>query len=113
MPLPRRAYQGRKRAKASNILPIMDAQGYIVASTGIIAGHHHDAFNLKAHLQAAFKSMKRLGLVIAGAFFNADVAFNTQPIKRTKSASRPHPQHRREQAQPPSTQTRAQTSVQG
>ena len=76
------AYQGRKRAKTSNILPIRDANGYIIASTGIVAGNHHDAFNLKAHLQTAFKSMKRLGLTIAGAFFNADAAFDTYEARQ-------------------------------
>ena len=49
------AYQGRKKAKTSNILPIMEGNGYIVASTGIVAGNHHDACDLKAHLQGAFK----------------------------------------------------------
>jgi hypothetical protein len=34
------AYQGRKRAKTTNILPITDAQGYVVASTLPIAGNH-------------------------------------------------------------------------
>lgn len=58
------AYQHRKRAKTSNILPITDAQGYVVASTGIVAGNHHDAFDLKPHLQAAFKLMNEaLGLI--------------------------------------------------
>jgi hypothetical protein len=71
------AYQGRKRAKTSNILPITDANGYIIASTGIVAGNHHDAFNLKVHLQQAFRFIKALGLVIAGAYFNADSAFDT------------------------------------
>jgi len=32
------SYQTRKRAKTSNILPITDANGYVVASTGIVAG---------------------------------------------------------------------------
>lgn len=77
------AYQGRKKAKTSNILPITDGRGNIVASTGIIAGHHHDAYNLKLHLQAAFKGMKRLGLAIAGAYFNADAAFDTQAARKT------------------------------
>jgi transposase len=76
------AYQGRKRAKTSNILPIMDANGYILASTGIVAGNHNDAFNLKPHLQAAFKSLKRLGLNITGAFFNADSAFDTREARK-------------------------------
>ncbi|MCL4863926.1 MAG: hypothetical protein KJZ93_31250, partial [Caldilineaceae bacterium] len=76
------AYQGRKRAKTSNILPIMDANGYLLASTGMVAGNHNDAFNLKRHLQAAFKSMKRLGLNIEGAFFNADSAFDTRDARK-------------------------------
>jgi transposase len=76
------AYQHRKRAKTSNILPITDTQGYMVASTGIVAGNHHDAFDLKPHLQAAFKSMKRLGLTIDGAYFNADSAFDTLEARK-------------------------------
>ena len=76
------AYQPRKRAKTSNILPITEAKGYIVASTGIVAGNHHDAFCLKAHLQAAFKAMKRLGLSMAGVYFNADSAFDTRAARK-------------------------------
>ena len=75
-------YQYRKRAKTSNILPISDAQGFILASTGIVAGNHHDAFNLKSHLQTAFKSIKRLGIKIAGAYFNADAAFDTKAARK-------------------------------
>jgi transposase len=76
------AYQHRKRAKTSNILPISEANGYIVASTGIIAGNHHDAFNLKPHLQAAFKWIKRQEITIAGAYFNADSAFDTKEARK-------------------------------
>jgi transposase len=77
------AYQGRKQAKTSNILPLADAKGYVVASTGIMAGNHHDAFELKPHLQDAFKHLKRLGLKIGGAFFNADSAFDTKEARKT------------------------------
>jgi transposase len=76
------AYQGRKKAKTSNILPITDHNGYIVATTEIIAGNHNDAYELKLHLQAAFKAIKRLGLSIAGAFFNADSAFDTRDARK-------------------------------
>jgi hypothetical protein len=75
-------YQHRKRAKTSNILPISDANGFILASTGIVAGNRHDAFNLKANLQAAFKHIKKLGIQIAGAFFNADSAFDTRDARK-------------------------------
>ncbi len=76
-------YQGRKKAKTSNILPFTDANGAIIATTGIIAGHHNDAFQLKPHLQRAFHSLKRLGLAIRGAYFNADAAFDTQEARKT------------------------------
>ena len=75
-------YQGRKRAKTSNVLPITDANGYVIASTGIVAGNHHDSFNLKAHLQSAFKFIKCLGLSIAGSYFNADSAFDSLDARR-------------------------------
>lgn len=77
------AYQRRKRAKTTNILPITDGNGYLIASTRLVAGNRNDAFNLKAHLQQAFKSMKRLGLVIKGAYFNADKAFDTKAARKT------------------------------
>ncbi len=76
------AYQTRKRAKTSNILPVTDHNGNIVATTDIVAGNHNDAFDLKPHLQSAFKAMKRLGLSIAGAFFNADSGFDTQAARK-------------------------------
>lgn len=77
------AYQGRKKAKTTNILPITDGHGYVLASTGIVAGNHTDTFNLKLHLQQEFKDLKCLGLPIAGAFFNADKAFDTRDARKT------------------------------
>jgi transposase len=76
------AYQHRKRAKTSNILSITERNGYVIATTGIIAGNHHDAFELPLYLAQAFKGMKRLGLKISGAFFNADSAFDTKATRR-------------------------------
>lgn len=77
------AYQGRKKGKTCNILPIMDKHGHVVASTGLIAGQHNDAFNLKAHLQTAFRDMKQLGLCLKSAYFNADMAFDTREARKT------------------------------
>lgn len=77
------AYQGRKKAKTSNVSPITDANGFILATTGIIAGNHNDAFELKDNLRGAFKFIKRLGIVIAGSYFNADVAFDTKAARWT------------------------------
>lgn len=76
-------YQGRKKAKTCNILPISDGNGFIIASTGIVAGNHNDAFNLKDNLQAVFKQIKPLGLSLTGAYFNADSAFDTKDARKT------------------------------
>ncbi len=76
------AYQGRKKAKTTNILPMTDATGFIVASTGLLAGNHNDAYHLKPHLQTAFKSLKHLGLEISGTYFNADKAFDTKAARK-------------------------------
>jgi len=76
------AYQGRQKAKTSNILPIFDKDGYVLASTGIVAGNHNDAFHLKPHLQSAFKWIKIQGLSIQGSYFNADSAFDTQEARK-------------------------------
>jgi len=77
------AYQGRKKAKPSKVLPLTAANGFILASTGSIAGHHHDAFDLKDNLRAACKFINGLGISIAGRYFNADAAFDTQAARWT------------------------------
>ena len=77
------AYQGRKKAKTSNTLPITDGNGYIVSTTEIVAGNHNDAYNLTLNLQMVFNQMKRHGLKINGAFFNVDTAFNTKAARKT------------------------------
>ncbi len=77
------AYQGRKKARTTNVLPVTDGNGFIVASTGLLAGNHNDAYNLKPHLQEIFKSMKRLSLDFQGAFLNADKAFDTKDARKT------------------------------
>jgi hypothetical protein len=76
------AYQGRKKAKTSNILPIFDKHGYVLASTGIVAGNHNDAFNLKLHLESALKWIKKQNLSIQGSYFNADSAFDTKEARK-------------------------------
>jgi transposase len=77
------AYQGRKKAKTTNVLPVTDGHGFIIASTGLWAGNHNDAYNLKLPLQEIFKSMKRLSLDFQAAFFIADMAFDTQETRKT------------------------------
>jgi len=76
------AYQGRKKAKTSNILPLTDAKGYFIGLTQLLAGNHNDAFELKDALQKSFKAIKHLGLDIKAAYFNADSAFDTKAARK-------------------------------
>lgn len=77
------AYQRRKRSKTSNLIPLTDANGAIIASTDVIAGNHNDAWQLKKHLQQMFKDVKQLGLSIKGANLNGDPAFDTKDARKT------------------------------
>jgi transposase len=76
------AYQGRKKAKTSNILPITDRNGYILATTEIVAGNHNDAYELKTHLQDALKAIKRAGISLVGTYLNADKGFDTREARK-------------------------------
>lgn len=75
-------YQGRKKAKTSNILPAVDQNGYILASTKIIPGNHHDSFELEDNLKQVFKDMKIHDLLIKGAYLNADSSFDTKETRK-------------------------------
>lgn len=77
------AYQGRKKAKTSNILAVTDANGFVLATTAIVAGNHNDAFQLKDTLRAAFKFIKRHGICLVGSYFNADASFDTKAARWT------------------------------
>lgn len=74
------AYRGRKKAKTSTILPITNAQGFIITSTGLIAGDHNDAYYLKPHLQTAFKSLKLLRSVFSGSYYTMPLRLLTRKL---------------------------------
>ena len=50
----------------------------LIGTTQIIAGNHHDGFELKGRLQQIFKDLKGLSLDIKGAYFKADSAFDSK-----------------------------------
>jgi transposase len=76
------AYQGRKKAKTSNILPLIDKKDFIIASTTIIAGNHNDAFELKQTCLSSSRISKQQQITIKGAYLNADSAFDTKAARK-------------------------------
>lgn len=87
------AYQGRKKAKTSNILPVTDANGLIIATTGVIAGNHNDSYELEQKLKQVFDDLKRCGLNYQGAIFNMDSGFDTRAARKLLWNSRRQTQH--------------------
>jgi len=63
-------------------LPVTDANGHIIATTGIVAGQHNDSYALKQKLKNLFSDMQRCGLDYHGAVFNADSAFDTREARK-------------------------------
>jgi transposase len=75
-------YQGRKKAKTCNLLPLTEACGFIIGLCHLLPGNHNDSYNLKPALAQSFKTMKRSGLPIQGALFNADAGFDTHSARK-------------------------------
>jgi len=61
---------------------VTDKNGYIIATTGIIAGQHNDSYELVQQLKHAFKDMRRNGLDCKGALFNGDSSFDTRAARK-------------------------------
>jgi hypothetical protein len=76
------AYQGRKKAKTSNIIPVTDANGFILATSEVIAGNHNDSYELTNRLKDRFGQLDQLDLVSTDAYFNADSAFDTKEARK-------------------------------
>jgi transposase len=76
------AYQGRKKAKTSNILPLIDGDGHIIGTTEIAAGNRNDAHEAEQKIKQLIKDMKRLELPYKGAFFNADSSFDSRGVRK-------------------------------
>lgn len=76
------AYEGRKKGKTSNVLPITDAHGFVLATTTIVAGNHNDAYQLPQTLPTAFQFIKARGITLTGSYFNAESAFDTKAARQ-------------------------------
>lgn len=75
------AYQGRKKAKTSNLLIITDSNGCPIVCSDIISGNHNDAFELEKMASKMFAKMEQAGFSIKGLFLNADAGFDVQKFK--------------------------------
>lgn len=74
-------YQGRKKAKTSNLLFITDSRGLPLTCSETIAGNHNDSFELSTYLNQMAKQLTQSNLSLDGIFLNADAGFDCTAIK--------------------------------
>lgn len=76
------AYQGRKKAKTSNMLILTDNQGIPLTCSDPIDGNHNDAFNLVPTAQKMIAGLEASEISTDGLFLNADSGFDTEEFRR-------------------------------
>lgn len=74
-------YQGRKKAKTSNMLILTDNQGVPLACSDPIAGNHNDAFELVPTIGKMLNTIQLAGIATDGLFLNADAGFDTREFR--------------------------------
>lgn len=75
-------YQGRKKAKTSNLLCITDKNGLIVAWGKPLGGNHHDLFQIEQQLTTMLAQLKAASISTEGLFLNADAGFDAENFRQ-------------------------------
>ena len=75
-------YQGRKKAKTSNMLILTDSNGTPLSCSDPIEGNHNDAFELVPAARKMFGSIQTSKIRIDGLFLNADAGFDTCEFRK-------------------------------
>lgn len=77
-------YQGRKKAKTSNIIPVTEKNGFILSTTKILPGNNNDLHEFSNNFKTILKDLKKLNLKekFQGSHFNADAGFDTRSVRK-------------------------------
>lgn len=75
-------YQGRKAARTTNALFLVDNQGQPLAVATPQAGQHHDSFQLETVFAELCQVLEDAGLDLQGLFLNADKAFDVSSLRQ-------------------------------
>jgi len=76
------SYQGRKKAKTTNLLFLTDKSGIIIGFSNPISGKHNDLYEIEQKLEEAFTWLKKSQIPIAGLFLNADAGFDAARVRK-------------------------------
>jgi transposase len=75
-------YQGRKKAKTTNVLFFTDKQGLPLAMSEPQAGHHNDLYQICTLLEQMCQLLEEAGLSLKGVFLNADAGFDSEEVRK-------------------------------
>jgi len=75
------AYQGRKKAKTTNMLFLTDKQGFPLACSSPVSGNHNDLFDIKKTVSEILNTLTAAGIPIEGLFMNADAGFDSKELR--------------------------------
>ena len=74
-------YQGRKKAKTTNMLFLTDRQGLPLACSDPMSGEHHDVFEIEENVSKMIAAVKQAGIATEGLFLNGDAGFDAQKMR--------------------------------
>ena len=74
-------YQGRKKAKTSNMIFICDNNGLPLSCSEVTSGNHHDVFEIEQQLHMLLKDIKKSEIRTDYLFLNADAGFDAWEVR--------------------------------
>jgi transposase len=74
-------YQGRKKAKTTNMLFLTDKQGIPLACGNPVSGNHNDLFEIEKSVFKIIHTLRDSEVEYKGLFMNADAGFDSQNLR--------------------------------
>jgi transposase len=74
-------YQGRKKAKTTNMLFLTDKQGLPLACSEPVAGNHNDLFEVEKSVSKMVTTLNDARISCDGIFMNADAGFDSRNLR--------------------------------
>lgn len=76
------AYQGRKKAKTTNMLFLTDSRGIPLVCGEAVGGNHNDAYGLEKTVDGMLSELRSAQINTKGLFLNADAGFDITDFRK-------------------------------
>lgn len=74
-------YQGRKKARTTNLILLSDQRGQPLACSQPIEGQHHDLYDIETVMQTMQTMLTQAGISLDVSFLNADAGFDAESVR--------------------------------